>query len=66
VQDAVLPFRNPVTAGNAIVVALGFSHGDAPNAVFESVTDSLGNAFTTILGPVDDSGDSARIYVPRT
>jgi hypothetical protein len=51
-----LPLTKPVTAGNAMIVAVAVYA--TPTA---TVTDSLGDAYTFVVGPVDDP--SYRSYV---
>jgi hypothetical protein len=54
-----LSFNNPVAAHDAIIVCLNFPA--ASNATLSGITDSLGNSYAVVVGPI--VGNGATHYV---
>jgi hypothetical protein len=52
-----VPFNNPVQAHDAVIVGIVVTTGSGPSTI-DTITDSLGNAYQTVLGPVLPSLDA--------
>jgi len=57
VTSVIVPYLSAQTAGNLNVVAIGWS--DSTSTV-QSVTDTLGNAYTLVAGPTVSSGNATQ------